>query len=100
MVKQNMFLETDKQRALKIREYLDTLNLKYSEKSVHELIHFTIEQVTEEQCKKIKNYYQTLEAPVIEKRHRKWDEKYHTLSEEIKGEFTGANREEEVEDGN
>ena len=54
MVKQNMFLETDKQRALKIREYLDTLNLKYSEKSVHELIHFTIEQVTEEQCKKIK----------------------------------------------
>ena len=55
MVKQNMFLETDKQRALKIREYLDTLNLKYSEKSVHELIHFTIEQVTEEQCKKIKN---------------------------------------------
>ena len=36
----------------------------------------------------------------IEKRHRKWDEKYHTLSEEIKGEFTGANREEEVEYGN
>lgn len=99
MDNKDRFLETDKERALKIKEYLDVEQIKYTTSNIHELVHFDVENITDEQAKNIKKYYEQLSPNPIEKRHRKWDEKYHTLSEEIKGEITGANREEEVEYG-
>ncbi len=45
----------------------------------------------------LKKLYKTLDTPKEEVRHRKWDERFHTVGEEIRGEFTGANREEEIE---
>lgn len=97
MTKNRMFLETDKERAKQIEEYCKDNNIKYETKPVHELIHFDMEELTDEQAIMIKKLYKTLDAPAEEVRHRKWDERFHTVGEEIKGEFTGANREEEVD---
>lgn len=44
----------------------------------------------------IPDYIDNLGPEFIEKRHRKWDDKMHTVKEELIGFATGANTEEEV----
>lgn len=45
----------------------------------------------------VPDYLDNIDQPeVIEKRHRKWDDRMHTAGEEAKGFITGANTEEEV----
>lgn len=96
-MKNRVFLETDKKRAKEIEEYLQDREIKYEAKPIHQLVHLDIEALTDEQAIEIKKLYKTLDAPKEEIRHRKWDDRFHTVSEEIMGEFTGANREEEIE---
>lgn len=45
----------------------------------------------------VPDYLDNIDQPeVIEKRHRKWDDRMHTAGEETKGFITGANTEEDV----
>lgn len=96
-MKNRMFLETDKARTKDIEEYLQDRQIKYETRPIHELVHFDVEELTDEQAIELKKLYKTLDTPKEEVRHRKWDERFHTVGEEIRGEFTGANREEELE---
>lgn len=97
MINQKAFLETDKERAEKMKDFFQQNNINYTSKTIHDYIHFDINNLTDSQIKMIKKYYNKLEPGVIEKRHRKWDDKFHTIGQELKGNFTGENIEEDVE---
>ena len=92
-----MFIETDKDRAEKLKEYFRENNIPFTESNIHELIHLEVEKLTDEQVASVKAYYKRLEAPQTEQRHRKWDDKFHTAASELSGYFTGESQEEEIE---
>lgn len=109
----------------KMRDLLENMNIQYEisdctlpdEKEM--MIHIEFSNLSEPQKNKIENllenvygkdsvnkdkdgngipdYLDNLDGTgVIEKRHRKWDDRMHTPGEEAKGFVTGANTEEEV----
>ena len=96
-IKAKTFLETDANRALRIREYLEMNHIAFSEKPIHDLTHFDIENLTDDQANELKKYYKQLEPNVEEKRHRTWDDKYHTLGQSVAGFVSGKIDEEEIE---
>lgn len=92
MIKKN-FLETDKERAERIKAYCEERNIPYKTKPIHELVKFDFESLTDEQALDLKKYYEQLDCPKVEKVHRKWDDKFHPVEQEAMGYFTGANTE-------
>lgn len=118
-----MFIEVSKKTFEKLKKKLDEMGIEYTVSDCklpnekNEMVHLETSGLDHEQVKAINDFvavygeqemtidrdgdgvadlYQK-EPPVLtEKRHRKWDDRMHTLGEEAIGEITGANREEEV----
>lgn len=95
-----MYVELNPKQAKLVTRYLEDKELPYSSEQVQldgmktPIIHFNLDQIPKEDLDIIKDIIDN--NMLRERRVRKWDQKYHTISEEAAGWFTGKNTEEEV----
>jgi DNA-binding helix-hairpin-helix protein with protein kinase domain len=98
---QSLFVEVTDEEAGKVQEYLSGQEIAYTSTPVSvpgmktAKVHVEIncpEDLTDDQIAQIAADLQNITR---RHRHRRWDDKFHTLGEEANGYMTGANLEEE-----
>ena len=95
-----MYVELNQKQAKLVKRYLEDNELAYKEQEIQlqgmksPMVHLNLDRIPENHLIIIKDIIDANQPK--EYRRRTWDDRHHTVGEEMKGWFTGKNTEEEV----
>lgn len=96
-----MYLEVSRDKQLEIIDYLDQHNISYEltdatlPEEIKETSHFELPKLSKDDLIAL-NLIAIGKENIVERRHKPWEDKFHTPFQEAKGQLFGDANEEEV----